>query len=74
MALWRLGPLYLTEEILTAEAISTVYFLGPNYCANFQSSSFDTYQTYEIINAENIRLLSKLPVHAYIFKTHTQQN
>ena len=58
-ALWRLGPLYLIEELLHANSIFAIYTLGPSYCYNFQGS-MRYYQTSESINSANIKTLQQL--------------
>lgn len=56
---WKLGPLYLVDEIFTQEMIATIYFLGFDYSANFRAP-FSPYQTWEVFNASNLNLaLSK---------------
>ncbi|XP_069741447.1 WD repeat- and FYVE domain-containing protein 4 isoform X2 [Narcine bancroftii] len=34
---WRLGPAYLLEDVISAEKVKVIYQLGPNYLGNFQS-------------------------------------
>lgn len=53
---WNLGTTYLIEEVMTHEMITTLYFLGFNYCSNFRAS-FKQYQTFDIFNANNLKLI-----------------
>eukprot|EP01133_Synstelium_polycarpum_P015508 gene15508-18419_t len=57
--IWRVGPFYLMEEALSSKHINTIYFLGPNYSANFRGR-FSPYQTYEIINHANLTAIREL--------------
>ncbi|EFA78057.1 BEACH domain-containing protein [Heterostelium album PN500] len=57
--IWRIGPFYLTEEPMSSKHINTIYFLGPNYSANFKGR-FSPYQTYEIINHQNLTAIKEL--------------
>ncbi|XP_072138983.1 WD repeat- and FYVE domain-containing protein 4 isoform X2 [Mobula birostris] len=34
---WRLGPTYLLEEVISSESVEFIHQLGPNYLGNFQS-------------------------------------
>jgi hypothetical protein len=39
---WRQASCYLIEDILSAQAITTVFALGPNYLGSFQSPHLDS--------------------------------
>ena len=58
-AIWRLGPLFLMEDHLHANAVFAMYTLGPAYCYNFQGS-LRGYQTNEIVNSTNIKAIQQI--------------
>lgn len=55
---WNLGNTYLIAENLSHEVIATIFFLGFNYSGNFKSS-FHPYQTSNIYQYSNLKLVSK---------------
>eukprot|EP01113_Clastostelium_recurvatum_P033194 TRINITY_DN4361_c0_g1_i1.p1 TRINITY_DN4361_c0_g1~~TRINITY_DN4361_c0_g1_i1.p1 ORF type:complete len:3468 (+),score=1121.67 TRINITY_DN4361_c0_g1_i1:47-10450(+) len=57
--IFRIGPLYLVEDLFTPTTINTLYNLGPSYIANFQGW-LAPYQTYEIITADNLAQIKEL--------------
>eukprot|EP01132_Coremiostelium_polycephalum_P005552 gene5552-6914_t len=57
--IFRIGPFYLIEESLSSKYINIIYFLGPNYCSNFKGR-FSPYQTYEIVNSQNLTAIRDL--------------
>ncbi|GAM17883.1 hypothetical protein SAMD00019534_010580 [Acytostelium subglobosum LB1] len=60
--IWRIGQFYMIEDTLNTEHINSIFFLGPNYCANFQGK-FAPYQTFEIINHHNLVAIEELKYH-----------
>ena len=34
---WRQGPCHLIEDVISAQAVTSLYQLGPNYIGNFQA-------------------------------------
>mgnify|MGYP001040059766 CR=1 FL=1 len=61
---WRMSGLYLVEGEISAHMIATAYLLGPGYSGNFQLSPFTQYQTYEMINHNNL-LLARILFHSF---------
>ena len=51
---WRVGSFYMIEEALTAGQVLTFYFLGPNFAGTLSSGGLSYYQTWEIVDAQNI--------------------
>ncbi|XP_066548903.1 WD repeat- and FYVE domain-containing protein 4 [Amia ocellicauda] len=39
--IWRIGPTYLFEEVMSSESIEIIYRLGPKYVGNFQCLSLE---------------------------------
>jgi len=47
------------DDLLSTQTIHVMFVLGPFYCWNYQISNLSRYQTYDIINHENLSLIKE---------------